>query len=92
MVIKPFSFSAPLAIHFGPHSSEKLASIVSGFGSKALFVRGKNSLARSGAYAAVTSNLRNSKIEFYEWEISGEPSPRDIDGAVAGEISRGECG
>ena len=83
MAVKPFSFSSPPAIHFGPHVSEKLGGIVSGFGKRALFVRGKNSLERSGAYAAVTASFRSADIEFFEWEIAGEPSPADVDGAVS---------
>jgi alcohol dehydrogenase class IV len=89
MAIKPFLFSATPAIHFRPHSAEQLGRIVSGYGSKALLVRGKNSLTRSGVYTAVASSLRDSHVEFYEWEISGEPSPRDIDRAVAENAGRG---
>jgi alcohol dehydrogenase class IV len=91
MAIKPFLFLAAPAIHFGAHHAEQLGRIVSGYGSKALLVRGKKSLARSGAYAAIAADLRDSRIEFYEWEISGEPSPPDIDRAVAESAGRDIC-
>lgn len=91
MAIKPFLFLATPAIHFGPHSADQLGRIVSGYGTKALLVRGKESLSRSGAYAAVAANLRDSRVDFNEWEISGEPSPPDIDKAVAQNAGRGIC-
>jgi alcohol dehydrogenase len=91
MAIKPFLFLTTPAIHFGPHSAEQLGRIVSGYGIKALLVRGKESLARSGTYAAIAANLRDSHVEFNEWEISGEPSPQDIDSAVAQNAGRGIC-
>jgi alcohol dehydrogenase class IV len=89
MEIKPFQSSKIPCIHFGANTANGLGRIVSGLGKKALLVRGRSSLSRSGACAAIADSLAKASVEFYEWEISGEPSPEDIDGAVDANRNRG---
>lgn len=89
MEIKPFRFSRIPCIHFGPNTASGLGTIISGLGKKALLVRGRSSLSRSGACAAIADSLAKASVELYEWEISGEPSPEDIDGAVEANRNRG---
>jgi alcohol dehydrogenase class IV len=81
MAVRPFLFSGTPAIHFGAHCAESLGSVVSAFGGTALWVRGKSSLSHSGAGASITASLKSSSVQIYEWEISGEPSPENVDSA-----------
>lgn len=89
MEVKPFLFSRIPRIHFGTNTADELGKIVSSFGNRALWVRGKGSLSRSGAFAAIADSLKRASVEFFEWEISGEPSPEGIDKAVAAHAGRG---
>jgi alcohol dehydrogenase len=88
MAIKSFLLLRTPAIHFGPHTVELLGRIISGYGSTALLVRGKKSLSLMGTLSSIAQNLRDAHVQFFELEISGEPSPFVIDRAVAENASR----
>jgi alcohol dehydrogenase len=80
MEIGPFSFSAPRTIHFGAGVVSRLAPVLSGFGKNVLLVRGKRPEA---ADVVRTVCKGDPGFVFFEWEITGEPSPEDVDAAVA---------
>jgi alcohol dehydrogenase class IV len=83
MEVSPFVFLRPPAIHFGANSAALLGSIVSGYGTSVLWVHGGTSVARSAVSGAVAPGLRLAGLSVYEWEIASEPSPADVDRAVA---------
>jgi alcohol dehydrogenase class IV len=89
MAIKPFLFSRLPAIQFGAHRAETVGSAVSAFGKTVLWIRGRHSIFNGGAHAVIADGLKSAGIEFYEWEIAGEPSPADVDKAVAANAGRG---
>lgn len=79
MEIGPFLFFRTPQIRFGANSVVSLGAIVSGFGSSVLWVHGSGSRSTS----PVASALAQSRVQIYEYEISSEPSPEDVDEAVA---------
>jgi alcohol dehydrogenase len=89
MAIKPFLFSRLPAIQFGAHRAETVGSAVSAFGKTVLWIRGRHSLSDGSAHAVIADSLKSAGIEFYEWEIAGEPSPAGVDKAVTANTGRG---
>jgi alcohol dehydrogenase class IV len=79
MEIGPFHFFRTPQIRFGANSVVSLGAIVSGFGTSVLWVHGSGSRSKS----PVASALAQSRVQIYECEISSEPSPEDVDEAVA---------
>lgn len=83
MEVTSFSFAQPGRIHFGGGTVSLLGAVVSGFGKNVLWVRGGHPVSHPQTYDAVSACLRQAGLFFYEWEISGEPSPADVDNAVS---------
>jgi alcohol dehydrogenase len=83
MEVSPFVFFRPPTIHFGTNSAARLGSIVSGYGTSVLWVHGAGSMSRPAVRDTVASGLAQAKVSILEWEIASEPSPADVDRAVA---------
>jgi alcohol dehydrogenase class IV len=84
MEISPFKFFRPPRVDFGVNSVAALGAIASGFGSKALWVHG----ARPRSNGTITQSLSKAGLSIYEVEIPSEPSPSDVDRAVAENAGR----
>jgi alcohol dehydrogenase len=83
MEINPFLFFHTPQIRFGKNSIAALGEIVSGFGSSVLWVHGSGNNSKSTVRKTVASALALYRVRIYECEISSEPSPQDVDEAVA---------
>ncbi len=88
MAIGPFLFRQTPTIYFGANRAQTTGTVVSGLGPVALWVHGKNSLSRFGGRETIAKSLTDAGVEFFEWEIAGEPSPADVDRAVKENTGR----
>jgi len=82
MEINSFTFSKIPNIVFGINKILEIGNIASQYGNTALLVIGNNSLKTYGNFTNIVNSLKKSNIKFYEYKISHEPSPEDIDSAV----------
>ncbi len=87
MEIAPFLFSPTPLIHFGRNSISSIGRIVTGYGSSVLWVHGAGSSLKS----TIRDALAKAGALVYEWEVSSEPAPSDVDKAVA-EFGAGDAG
>jgi len=63
-----FIFYNPVKIYFGLNSFEKIGSEIKSYGiKKIMFLYGKGSIFKNGAYEAATASLKNHSIEFIEY-------------------------
>jgi alcohol dehydrogenase class IV len=83
VIINPFVFARTPNIIFGRGRFKDVASIASGFGRRALVVTGGGSLIKSGRWDELCALLDAKGVEFERFVFSGEPSPEDVDRAVA---------
>ncbi len=80
--VESFTFNRMPRIIFGPGKIAQLGSSVKLFGTKILLVRGSSSLKKSSVWKVIADSLQSSGISFWEYEITGEPSPQSVDTAV----------
>lgn len=83
MVIGAFSIGKLPRIEFGEGSFEKLPALVAAWGQRALLVTGARSFRGSPRFARLLEALEAAGISSRHLEIGGEPSPADVDAAVA---------
>lgn len=81
--MKSFIFYRTPRIIFGAGSLNDIDRVVSTFGSTVLAVRGGSSLKASGRWDRIVDTFRRSSIELFSLSVSGEPSPDQVDDAVA---------
>jgi alcohol dehydrogenase YqhD (iron-dependent ADH family) len=73
----------PVKLHFGEGVTDKIGTITSEFGKKALLVMGKGSAKSSGAYDQVFTRLKSAGIEIFEYSgIKSNPVIEDVDKAA----------
>lgn len=77
-----FGFYRTPKIVFGPDEINRLPSLVVAYGKKILIVHGSRSLTRNNVLTTITQSLSEKGATFYNFQISGEPSPQLIDQAV----------
>ncbi|MCA1979036.1 MAG: iron-containing alcohol dehydrogenase [Thiobacillus sp.] len=82
MQISHFSIARLPRIEFGSGTIDRLPSIASGYGTRALLVTGAGSLLRSAAWPRLTEGLRRQGFSWLHFSVSGEPSPDMVDDAV----------
>lgn len=79
-----FTLFNPTKMHFGKGVTSGLGSIISQYGKKALLVYGKNSIKANGIYDAILKQLKDHKIEVFEFPgIKSNPIVEDVDSAAA---------
>lgn len=83
MVFSPFSISLLPKIEFGPGTVAKVPWLAASFGKRALLVTGGKSLRDSSHWAALTQGLHKAGVSWECFQVSGEPSPKLVDEAVA---------
>lgn len=81
-IVESFTFNRMPRIIFGTGKIAQLGSTVKLFGNRVLLVRGSSSLKKSDFWNVITGSLQSSGISFWEYEITGEPSPQSVDTAV----------
>lgn len=86
MVIQPFSFTRMPRIIFGAGTLGRLSEIIGQFGTTAVIITGKKSLAATGSLETVLDALKKNKINAFHYALSGEPSPDYVD-TIASELS-----
>ena len=82
-MVNTFIHSKIPHIIFGSSSRKELSSIVSRWGNDVLLVTGKTSLLSNIKGLEVINALKNSKVKVRIITITSEPSPENIDAAVA---------
>jgi len=82
-MIDTFTIAALPKLIFGPGTLAQLPGELKRFGTRALIVTGGASLRAGSAWADLCQRLDDQAIAHETLAISGEPSPEDVDGAVA---------
>jgi alcohol dehydrogenase class IV len=82
-MVVPFQFSRLPLIYFGAGKFSALISVINTYGNSVLLVTGQNSFLNSNHSKSLFSSLENKNISYTSILISGEPSVKDIDEAVA---------
>jgi len=77
-----FFFAATPHIHFGAGTRSNLSGIIHSYGKKLLLVTGRRSFDTSVLCQALWTELE-SLFEIHHIQVSGEPSPQLVDGAVS---------
>ncbi len=77
-----FSVKPAPKLIFGAASVEKLPELVLGYGTQLILVTGKSSFMNSPAWQMLELKLKDTGINVSLIQISGEPSPADIDRAT----------
>ena len=77
-----FFFASTPHIHFGSGARSKLPEIIRSYGKKVLLVTGAKSFDASEICQETFSALQQ-EFDIHRIQISGEPSPEIVDGAVA---------
>ncbi len=73
----------PVKLHFGEGVTDKIGTITSEYGKKALLVLGKGSAKSSGAYDQVFSMLKKAGMEIFEYSgIKSNPVIEDVNKAA----------
>lgn len=80
-MIPSFNFSRIPYIIFGARKINTLYQLIPKFGKRILFVTGEHSLKNSGKWTEIVSNLENKDLKYFQFSVSGEPSPTLIDKA-----------
>jgi alcohol dehydrogenase class IV len=81
-MVKPFQFSRLPKIFFKNGMIAELASIVLRFGTRVVFVTGKDSFLQSSHSEKLLYDFQRKGITFHIISIAGEPSPDIIDNSV----------
>lgn len=81
-MVRPFNFTRLPEICFGEGKLSLLPGLLARFGKRIILVTGKKSFLESDSAEQLLDSFRSSGITFIRIEISGEPSPEDIDSAV----------
>lgn len=82
-----FVWDIPTKLHFGRDVHEKIRNVLPEFGSRALLIRGGDSLVRNGVYEKILQEIEAAGMEYAEY--SGiKPNPRIEDVRKATELSR----
>ncbi|MBN2665042.1 MAG: iron-containing alcohol dehydrogenase, partial [Bacteroidales bacterium] len=81
-MVKPFNFTRLPEIFFGEGKLSLLPDLVCKFGKRIILVTGRRSFMDSASAAMVLDSFNRAGISFIRIEISGEPSPDDVDSAV----------
>ena len=69
-------------IEFGRGSFSKVGSLCRQYGNKILLVTGAHSFKNTEAFSQLIAEFEDSKIEWMQCVVSGEPSPQLVDDAV----------
>ncbi|MHA2391505.1 MAG: iron-containing alcohol dehydrogenase [Promethearchaeota archaeon] len=80
-MIPSFNFSRIPYIIFGAGKIDTLYELIPKYGKNILFVIGERSLKNSGKWDEVVSNLENKDLKYFQFSVSGEPSPTLVDNA-----------
>ncbi len=83
MELAPFSISLLPKIEFGAGSLSKLPALAASFGRRALLVTGGKSLEASPHWERLVQGLKQEGIGWEQLRVTGEPSPKLVDEAVA---------
>ncbi len=70
-------------VEFGPGARDALPAIARRHGHRVLLVTGARALAASGAREALLAALRGAGLDVETLAVAGEPSPEEVDAAVA---------
>jgi alcohol dehydrogenase class IV len=81
-LINGFQFYRTPQIIFGLDKSNNLGQLALKFGKTALIIHGKYSLGTDNKWDKIEKSLNDSGISILRAEISGEPSPQQIDSIV----------
>ncbi|MDD5295530.1 MAG: iron-containing alcohol dehydrogenase [Rhodocyclaceae bacterium] len=81
--IPPFSIARLPRIEFGCGSLIRLPDIAGSYGKRLLLITGRKSFTESEAGRALLSRLQGGGFSWEVLPVSGEPSPRFVDEAVA---------
>lgn len=81
-LINGFQFYRTPQIIFGPDKCNNLGQLAQRFGKTALVIHGKYSLGTDNKWDKIEKLLNDSGISILRAEISGEPSPQQIDSIV----------
>jgi alcohol dehydrogenase len=81
-MIAPFSIAALPRIEFGAGAVKKLPELAAPFGPRLLLVTGATSFAASPHAETLFAALHQHGVSWERFEVSGEPSPELVDGAV----------
>lgn len=82
-LMENFILYNPTKLHFGQNVLNDLAKTISKYGTKVLFVYGKNSIKENGIYAKVISQLKSMNAEVFEYSgIKPNPVVEDVDFAA----------
>lgn len=81
-MVRPFNFNRLPEIFFGEGKLGLLPGLIGKFGKKIILVTGRKSFIGTDAAEALLDSSGRNGISFGRIEISGEPSPDDIDSAV----------
>ena len=81
-MVKPFNFTRLPEIFFGEGKLSLLPGLAGKFGKRIILVTGRRSFMEAASAAILLDSLNRAGISFIRIEISGEPSPDDIDSAV----------
>lgn len=81
-MVRPFNFTRLPEIFFGEGKLSLLPGLLSRFGKRTILVTGRRSFMESESAGVLLDSFSSEGISFLRVEISGEPSPDDIDSAV----------
>lgn len=81
-MVRPFNFTRLPEIFFGEGKLSLLPGLIDKFGKRIFLVTGRRSFLESDSAGVLIDSFSRNGISFIKVEISGEPSPGDIDSAV----------
>jgi len=81
-MVRPFNFTRLPEIFFGEGKLSLLPGLLSRFGKRTILVTGRRSFMESESAGVLLDSFSSEGISFLRVEISGEPSPEDIDSAL----------
>jgi alcohol dehydrogenase class IV len=82
MVIENFSFARFPKIYFGPGEFRRINEIIRQTGKTVLLVTGSRSFRSSDRWTGLLASLKQDSVCFFDYALSGEPSPEQVDEAV----------
>ncbi len=82
-MVNPFNFTRLPEIFFGEGKLSLLPGLIDKFGKRIILVTGRRSFIGSDYAETLLDSFRRNGISFIRIEISGEPSPDDIDTSLS---------
>jgi alcohol dehydrogenase class IV len=88
---RPFTFARAPQILFGAGSFDRIGDLLRRYGRTVAIVTGETALRKSDRWIPLIKQLAAKALSFSQLTISGEPSPRAVDAAVAQCRMKGVC-